>query len=130
MESTNILTYKDIATKKGGHNCFNKDFVFVWTTWITQLARQLVVWAIGEAIGGLYGQLAICHVNRTRYLSERTHTISTAFVGIPLDRTIKNQQLQVHACVIVAPKCYQQSLIVERSSQSLSSAREIKAPIF
>jgi hypothetical protein len=29
IDSTNILTYEDIATKKGGYKCFNKDFVFI-----------------------------------------------------------------------------------------------------
>jgi hypothetical protein len=29
LESTDILTYEDIATKKGGQNCHNKDLVFV-----------------------------------------------------------------------------------------------------
>jgi hypothetical protein len=29
VESTDILTYKDIATKKGRRKCFNKDFIFI-----------------------------------------------------------------------------------------------------
>jgi hypothetical protein len=29
VELTNVLTYKDIATKKEGCKYFNKDFVFV-----------------------------------------------------------------------------------------------------
>ncbi|KAH8650228.1 hypothetical protein BGZ60DRAFT_194297 [Tricladium varicosporioides] len=29
VESTNVLTYEDTATEKGGRKCFNEDFVFV-----------------------------------------------------------------------------------------------------
>jgi hypothetical protein len=29
VELTNVLTYKDIATKKGERKCFNEDFVFI-----------------------------------------------------------------------------------------------------